>query len=318
MSNLGTTNRTLLQYVAETTFGTTPNNPAFRHIRYTGESLNYAIQNVVSSEIRPDRATTDLVRVSADASGDIQFELSHASFDPFIEAALCSSFSSATNGLSTIKNGVDLKSFTVQKNYQDLTNPVFQTFKGCRVGAMTLDFKSGQILTGSFSMMGLNVSTSATQITGATSLASLGAAEAVMNSVTDLVEIKENGATSTMVIRGMTVTINNNLRAQDAIGSLGHVGVALGRAEVTGNIEAYFSNLTAYNRFVNGTPFSLSFKVVDPDGNYYRITLPAVKYESGEIAAGGLDQDLIFQGTWRAIHDSSSGSMIKIDRFVSS
>ena len=126
---------------------------------------------------------------------------------------------------------------------------------------------------------------------------------------------RSNGVASTMVIRAMSLNLNNNLRAQDAIGSLPHVGVALGKLEITGNIEAYFADLTAYNRFVNGTAFALSFKVNDSTGDYYRFTLPAVKYESGQVVAGGLDQDLVFQGTWRAIYDPTSACMIQIDKF---
>ena len=163
--------------------------------------------------------------------------------------------------------------------------------------------------------MGLGATIGTTQITGATTSASPGVAENVMNAVTDLIEIKENGVASTMVIRSMSMNLNNNLRAQDAIGSLPHVGVALGKLEITGNIEAYFADLTAYNRFINGTSFALSFKVNDATGDYYRFTLPAVKYESGQVVAGGLDQDLVFQGTWRAIYDPTSACMIQIDKF---
>ena len=111
MPNLGTSNRTALRYVPEVTFGTTPATPAFKEIRYTGESLNYSIKNVVSNEIRSDRNTTDLVRVSADAGGDVQFEMSFLSFDAFIEAALCNSFSAPVSNLSSIKNGTALKAF---------------------------------------------------------------------------------------------------------------------------------------------------------------------------------------------------------------
>lgn len=315
MPNLGTSNRTAIRYVPETTFGTTPVAPTLKSIRYTGESLNFSIKNIVSNEIRSDRNTTDLVRVSSEASGDVQFEMSFLSFDELIEAAMCSEFSTPVSGLSSIKNGVDLKSFTLQKHFQDLDIPVFQNFNGCRVGGMMLDFKTGQILTGSFSFMGLGATDSTSQISGATVEDSPGVAENVLNSVTDLIEIKENGVASTMVIRSMTMNLNNNLRAQDAIGSLPHVGVALGKTEITGSIEAYFSDRTAYNRFINGTAFSLSFKLEDADGDYYKFTFPAVKYETGQVVAGGLDQDLVFQGTWRAIYDPTSLCMVQIDRF---
>lgn len=315
MPNLGTSNRTALRYVPEVTFGVTPTTPALVDIRYTGESLNYSIKNAQSNEIRSDRNTTDLVRVSADAAGDFQFEFSFLSFEAFIEAAMASTFSVAVDNAQTIKNGTVLKSFTIQKHFQDLTAPVFQNFRGVRVGGMTLDFKTGQILTGSFALMGLDAAIGTTQVTGATLVASPGVAENVLNAVTDLIEIQEDGVTSTMVIKAMSVNINNNLRAQDAIGTLGHVGVALGKLDVTGNIEAYFTDLTSYNRFVQGTSFALSFKVNDKNGDYYKFTFPAVKFESGNVVSGGLDQDLVFKGTWRAIYDATALCMVQIDKF---
>lgn len=314
MSNLGTSNRVALRYVPEVTFGTTPATPTLTDIRYTGESLNYAVKTVQSSEIRSDRNVSDLVRVGADVTGDVQFELSFLSFDAFLEAALASTFGAPVGNVSTLKNGVTLKSFTIQKHFQDLTAPVFQNFVGVRVGALNLDFKTGSILAGSLSLMGLGASAGTSQIAGASVVESPGVSESIMNSVTDLIEIKENGVTSTMVINSLSVSINNNLRAQDAIGTFGHVGVALGKMDVTGNIEAYFTDLTAYNRFVNGTNFALSFKVQDASTDSYMFTFPVVKFETATIVAGGLDQDVFMKGTWRALYDTTTSCTIQIDK----
>jgi hypothetical protein len=315
MANLGTSNRVAVRYVAESVFGTTPATPTLTEVRYTGESISNKISTVQSNEIRSDRNTTDLVRVSSDASGDIQFELSAKSFDDLLEGALASTFSAPVAGLSEIKNGVELKSFTIQKHFQDLTAPVFQNFTGMRVGGLNLDFKTGSILTGSMSFMGLGVNIGEAQIAGATVVDSEGIASELLNAVTDVIEIKENGVTSTMVIKSMTMALNNNLRAQDAIGSLSHVGVALGKLDISGNIEVYFTDLTSYNRFVNGTGFSLSFKVQSSAGDYFNFVLPNVKFESAEMNSGGLDQDLMLTTTWRALYDSTEASMITIERY---
>jgi hypothetical protein len=315
MANLGTSNRTALRYVPEVTFGTTPATPALTDIRYTGESLNYAVKTVQSTEIRSDRNIADLVRVGADVSGDIQFELSFLSFEVFLEAVMASSFSAPVANASTMKNGTVLKSFTIQKHYQDLAVPVYQNFIGVRAGALNLDFKTGAILTGSLTLMGLSCSVSTTQIVGATTPANPGVAEEIMNAVTDVIEIKENGAATTMVINSLSVNINNNLRAQDAIGSFGHIGVALGKMDVTGNIEAYFTDLTAYNRFVNGTAFALSFKVQDATTDSYTFIFPKVKFETATVVSGGLDQDIMMKGTWRALYDTATSCTVQIDKY---
>ena len=308
-----TSNRTALRLIKEVVLGTTPATPAFQTLRYTGESLNYTVKTEQSKEIRDDRNTADVVRVSSDASGDIQFELSGQSFDALIEAAMGNSFSTPTAGLSTVKNGVTPMSFTIQKAFQDATSTVYHTFRGARVGGMSLDFKTGSILTGSFNVMAISADMSTAQIAGATILAAK--TTPVMNSVTDIIEIKENGVASTAVIRSMSLNLNNNLRAQDAIGSLNHVGIALGKMEITGSLEIYFSDIASYTKFVNGTAFSLSFKTQDSSGDYYRFTIPAAKYESGQVVSGGLDQDVVLQASWRAIYDTTAACMIQIDRY---
>src|SRR5688572_11869411 len=107
-----TSNRTAIRFVKETVFGTTPATPALKNLRYTGENLVFNQRSVSSEEIRADRMTADLVRVGAEVSGDLNIEMSYASFDELIEAALASTFSAPVSGDSTIKNGVVLQSFT--------------------------------------------------------------------------------------------------------------------------------------------------------------------------------------------------------------
>lgn len=312
----GTSNRTAIRIVPETTFGVTPATPALQNLRYTGENVVFNQRSVSSDEIRSDRSTADLIRVGAEVSGDINFELSFGSFDPLIEAALASVFGAPTTGLSTMKNGVLLKSFTLQKHFQDLAVPIFQNFRGCRIGGMSLDFRSGQILSGAFSVMGLDAVSTNAQITGAT-FTNPGAGSDVLNAVTNLIEIKKNTVAMATKIRSMTLDLNNNLRGQEAIGTLGNVGIALGRLEVMGNIELYFENGTEYTTFLNNDDFSISFKLLDAAANYYTFTLPRVKYEEGTINSGQLDQDLMVNGKWRALYDSVSQSMIQVNRYDS-
>lgn len=310
----GSTNRTALRYVKETTFGETPATPLLSSVRYTGESINFNQSSIVSQEIRPDRNTPDLTRVDAEVAGDINFEWSFESFDALLAAALCSSFSTPVAGVSSIKNGVELHSFTFQKHFQDLAVPIFQNFVGCRIGGFTMDFQTGQILTGTFNVMGLSATSGTSQIAGAT-FDEPGVGRPVMNAVSNLVNIQKNGAPLATKIRSFSLNLTNNLRAQKAVGTLGSIGVGLGRCEITGNIELYFENADEYNTFLNDTEFSLEFTIEDPNGtDSYAFNLPRCKYETGTVVAGGLDQDLMVSGTWRAIYDPTAQCMIEITR----
>lgn len=309
----GTSNRTALRVVKEAAFNTTPATPAFKNLRYTGESLVYNQRNTTSNEIRDDRMTADLIKVGADVSGDINVELSFETFDDLIAAAMCSSWSAPVGGVSTIKNGVEQHSFTVQKHFQDLAVPLFQNFSGCRVGGFSLDFQTGQILTGAFSFMGCTATIGNTQIAGAT-FSNPGQTSELFNAVSNLVNIEKDDVAMAAKMRTMSLELNNNLRGQEAIGTLGYVGIALGKLDLTGNIELYFENVDEYQTFLNNDDFKLEFTLQDSAGNSYKFTLPRVKYEEGTIQSGGLDQDLMVNGTWRAIYDSATSCMIEITK----
>lgn len=308
----GTSNRTALRYVAETSMKVTPATPALKTVRYTGESITYNIRNTTSNEIRSDRMTSDLIQVGAGVEGDINFELSFESFDDLIQAALCGTWSAPSSGVSTIKNGTVLRSFTIQKHFQDLATPIYQNFRGCRIGGMSLDFQTGSILTGSFSMMGCAAEMVTSQITGATTPAA--PATEPMNAVSNLGGLEKDNVAMTAQIRSMTLELNNNLRGQEAIGTLGYVGIALGKLDITGNIELYFEDGSEYTSFLTNDEFRLEFTVTDADSNSYKFTLPRIKYEEGTIVSGGLDQDLMVSGTWRALYDATDTCMIEITK----
>lgn len=76
-----------LRYKPEATYGVAPTGAPI-NLRMTGESLDFAIQNVTSNEIRSDRQTTDLIQTGFSVNGGFNFEFSHTEYDPFIEATL--------------------------------------------------------------------------------------------------------------------------------------------------------------------------------------------------------------------------------------
>ena len=390
--SFASSNRAALRGVRETVFGVTDATPVFERFRYNSESLNYNISNIVSEEIRDDRMTSDLIQVSADASGDVAMELSYGAYDQYIEGVFAQSagFSAVQNvaaidisalddagfqayasvgetltvfpvgmwvavqgfantdlngffrvkvstagqltmyrafiaaesaGASVtldnggqIKNGTDLMSFTLQKFLQDATTPTYFNFEGMRAGSMSLDFQTAQILQGTLGFMGLRQVTSTTEITGQTVTDTFNSTP--MNGVSNVLDIIVDDAISTANFQSLTLEMNNNLRAQDGIGSLGHLGIALSRLELSGSVGLYFEDSSMYDLYLNGTAFSLSFRVKDTTNNQYIFTLQNVKFESGTVVSGGLDQDVILDATWRAIMDPDTQSMIAIDKFT--
>lgn len=213
---------------------------------------------------------------------------------------------------SKIRNGTTLKSYTVQRQLADVTQ--FFNYLGCVVNTLSLDFKTGQILTGKIGLMGMSSTNSGSQIGGAT--ITPANSNTPMNAVSNVASVLQDYAAMTAKFNSLTLNLSNNVRAQTAIGTLGNVGMALGKVEVTGNIELYFEDSTMYTKYLNATAFSLSFVVQDASLQTYIVTIPNAKFESGSVVAGGLDTDIMFSATWRGVYDATSGCAIQIDKFA--
>jgi hypothetical protein len=92
--------RVQMRYLPEVSWGVIP-TAAMTNLRMTSESLKYNIGNETSAEIRSDRQVSDLIQTTFDASGDINGELSFATYDPFLESAFYSAFSTPINIAAT-------------------------------------------------------------------------------------------------------------------------------------------------------------------------------------------------------------------------
>lgn len=102
MSTLASTSRAQMRYIPEAVFGVTPITGNPKSLRFTGESFDFAQSKEVSKEIRSDRQLTGATTVDATSSGDLNFEMQYAEYDPIIEALLMSSFAAyGTNGVGT-------------------------------------------------------------------------------------------------------------------------------------------------------------------------------------------------------------------------
>lgn len=82
-------------------------------MRITSESLKQAADIVASREIRSDRQTAAIARTRVAVAGDIAFELSYASFDDFLAAALMSANVKAQGTLTLDTNPIDANGDTM-------------------------------------------------------------------------------------------------------------------------------------------------------------------------------------------------------------
>jgi hypothetical protein len=216
-----------------------------------------------------------------------------------------------TVSASRLTNGVVQRSYTVETGFTDVSQTF--TFTGMTVDKMSLKLASGSILTGMFDFKGKTMTRQVGSLLSGTVTGSTS--NTVMNGVNNVVNVLEGGAAlSNTFIKNLTIELGNNLRGQDGIGFLGNVGIASGSIDLTGSIEIYFADGVIYDKFLNNTNTSLSFRVNDSAGNGYVITMPNVKYSSGKVTAGAINQDVMVSMNYTALRDPVSGFTVIIDR----
>lgn len=293
-----------LRVIKETAFGTTPTTGTSTDLRFTGESLNFAIQTETSSEIRPDRQIADLVQVGAETSGDINFELSYGSFDDLIASALGGVWTAGV-----LKNGTNVDTYSIEQGFMDINQ--FIAYKGMAVSGMSLEFAVNAILTGSFSFMGRDAVRA-----GASTLPAAGAQTTteVMNSAVNFKNLTVDGTAYPCGISSISLSVEGGLRAVQGLGNLGACEINPGTFAITADMVVYFKDGTIYDKYIANSAFAVEWEVEDAAGNKYKFELPKVKITQSSVNAGQLDEDVELTLTVQALYDETAKSSIVVTR----
>lgn len=212
-----------------------------------------------------------------------------------------------------LRNGTAKKSFLLERQSLDIGK--YLPYTGMRVGQLSLNVQSEDIVTGSFQFTGAKG-----LVSSGTSLANTVTASTtnpVMNATANIGALYEGAFTSTLAVavKGLNLSVNRNLRAQKAIANKASIGVGYGSLVVTGQINPYFEDEVLYNKFINHTQSLLSFRVTDSGGKIYIFTMPALFYSDGNPDGPGLNSDIMQNMAFQAIRDPTYGYTIQIDSF---
>lgn len=210
-----------------------------------------------------------------------------------------------------LRNGTTKKGVTIEKGFLDLAVPEYLYYRGMVVAQMSLQVGSKEVVTGSFSFMGLNHATSTSELGSPEAAGTAG----VMTASANVGRIAEGGASlgTPNFVKSVSIDLQNNLREIDAVGTLGLVDVGVGKLGLTGKMSTYFGSTALYQKYLGGTETSLVLRL-QKDGQAIVITLPRVKFEKGTVVAQGENQDVMADLDFRALRDSVTGATIQIDR----
>ncbi len=209
------------------------------------------------------------------------------------------------------------QSATIETSFFDV-NQHFMA-DGLRTGALSLEVTAGSIVTGSSTTMGRETKRfNVNKLGNPANYTVLDApATEVVSATANVGSLSVNGVEQATAIRSIQFSLEGNLRNQQAVGSKFPVGIAAGRLNLTGTVEAYFADGEQFDRFLQHETVSLAFPIIDLAGNTYYFTIPAFKIASDPIAPGGIDQDVMENLEFTAFRDPVTQCMIQIDRFSS-
>jgi hypothetical protein len=300
--------RSGLSYVVETTFGTTPATPALIQLPYTTQSLDLTKDRVTGTDIQPDRMLRVDRHGNRTASGDIVADLRKGDYDPFLESAFFNTFSS-----NVLKVGTTPKFFSIEDAATDITQ--FRLFTGMAVSSLAVSIRPNQMVTGTFSMVGKNMTISGTSV-DATKTAS--STNQPFDAYSGTLRIADAGGSlaSLAVVTGFDFSINNALAPTFVVGSSTTPELEVGMATVEGTITAYFDDATLINRFLNETQTALEVSVDDPTGSSdYTFLFPRVKINGAAVPVDNPTSRIITL-PFVALFDTTEATNIKLTRSV--
>jgi hypothetical protein len=245
------------------------------------------------------------MRTSIGASGSVNLELSYGTYDALFEALLAGTWST-----DVLSNGTTMKSFLIEKQFQDISEYV--AFYGMRVTGGSLTVEPGSIINGSFTFAGQKAVASGTTVGDGSPTAA--STTSVLNAIDNVTAVTEGGSAFGGDILQISLDVNNNSRPKPAVGVLGPMDIGFGQFQVTGSMQAYFEDRALYEKYLNNTASSFTFTLTDVAGNSYLVNLPKLKWSDGNVITPGNNQDVIADMTFTAYRDPTLGVTMRMTR----
>ena len=209
-------------------------------------------------------------------------------------------------GAYRMTNGTTMTSFSIERSVNDIAVPLYFCYQGMQPSKFACSFASGSLTEPTFSFMGKNVipPTTVKNVPG-TIVASQ--TYTIQNAVKGVGFVWEGGAPITgTFIKKLDLSIDNQLRQQDAVGNLGAVGLGDGSFKCSGTFDMYLANGSLYTKFLTDTFTSISVSTKDTAGNGYVFTFPRIMLTKSTITAGSVNTDMMISCSFDALADTTN------------
>lgn len=301
-----------MAYVEESTPGQIPASPTWKPIRHTGASLALSKNTLQSEEIRQDRQIADFRHGAFQVGGDLNGELSFASYDDLLEAVLMGTWNADTPlaGTDQLKAGTTRRTFAIERKFGDIA-PVdkpFHRFTGCEFNALSLSISADAMVTMSLSVVGRGMATDTAEV--ASSTYDSATTTSPLDSFSGA--LLEDGVTMAAITE-IQLNLENGLDPRFVVGSKESIDPSVGRSNCSGTITAYFEDSTLLDKFINEVESSIELSMPDGAGNELKIILPRIKYNGGQPDVSG-EGPITLSMPFQALLDSTEGTNIIIER----
>ena len=214
--------------------------------------------------------------------------------------------------------GTTNRSFSVEKNFQDLTTKTI-SFTGMRVGSANFNFAFGQLASVDFGFAGNGHATPSAAMTTGHTVTAAGS-ESPLNGTDDMSFVVEDSAIAPFCIQSLAVNLNNNLQPTNCIGQSAPTNQVTFQASVGVNMTAYLDddNFDYIGKKINDTSVGVHFPVVNSSNEGYAVSIPAVQLTFQDPGAAGLNQHVMLNMSGQAKYDSTFGNTLRIYKVTQS
>lgn len=302
--------RSQLGYVVETTYGTTPATPSLLELVATGHSLNMNRSEFDDNSIRPDRMERYSLSGNKSIAGSVNVNFAHSIFDDML-----TSLTQGTWTSNVLKTGTTRTSFSMEAANYDVAQ--FVVYSGMVVDKMTLTVPSDGIVTAQFDFLGkAQTAFSGTSIDTTSNGGLVGNYTPAANKTpfTDNSAsgfVKEGGS-AIGYVTAWSLTYDNGMTPQFAVGSDTMYDLTSSNAKVTGSVTIYFQDAVMYNKFLNQTASSLDLKLSDGT-NSIEFLVPNVKYTGATRTISG-NGPVTVTMPFKGLYDTTTQSNLVITR----
>lgn len=211
------------------------------------------------------------------------------------------------------------RSNTIERQYLDHSPVTYEYMRGMTLNTLQIDAKAQSIATYTKNYLGRDayLPSPMARVTGATDIPA--PTYSVLNTSSNVGRIGFDGSTikGPNFVMGATISVNNNIRSQPSVGSIGATGTGNGEFGVTGTLDTYFGDPSIYQKIINNTLTSFDIRFGRNDGNREAILfdMPSIKLGSGSPAVSGKNSDVMINASFTAIKDVIKLYTISVGRF---